>query len=102
MLISGEENVVLSDGLSVKLTPQLIGSNLPHSILFQAKREKLRNCPNVDSCDCKKLLLGEGIAIPTIYSRALKKLHLGRSPDVGQFFSLSMCFVCFCYYECQC
>lgn len=84
LLISGEENAVLSDGLSVKLTRQLIGSKLPHSILFQAEIEKLRNCSNVDSCDCKKLLLNEGIAWPTIYSCALKKLHLGQSPDVGQ------------------
>lgn len=58
--------------------------------VFQTKIKNLQNCIKHDSCDCKNLLLSEGIPWPTGYSCAYKQLSIGRCPKVRLLFSISL------------
>lgn len=49
---------------------------------YETKIKKLENCIKHDSCDCKNLLLSEGMMWPHGYSRAIKQLSIGRCPKI--------------------
>ncbi|XXG51044.1 hypothetical protein AAC387_Pa02g4910 [Persea americana] len=48
----------------------------------EIKIKELQNCIKHDSCDCKNLLLSEGMPWPTGYSCAFKQLSIGRCPKI--------------------
>ncbi|XP_031474078.1 ubiquitin carboxyl-terminal hydrolase 27 isoform X2 [Nymphaea colorata] len=49
---------------------------------FQAIIQTLRDCTKYDDCNCKNLLLREGILWPRGICSALKQLTIGRCPEI--------------------